>query len=127
MSDTTDNVWILGAYMTKFGRHTDKDLIDLASEAATGALTDAGVTIHDMGVLGAGSLFNAQAGDFGNSCAHSLAVRSDFRRFGDHRAVDMVNLTAFLTEQTHRVGKKPVGRRTFPAWIRRREMLSNIA
>jgi acetyl-CoA acetyltransferase len=62
MSDTTDNVWILGAYMTKFGRHTDKDLIDLASEAANGALTDAGVTIHDMGVLGAGSLFNAQAG-----------------------------------------------------------------
>ena len=57
-----DNVWILGAYMTKFGRHTDKDLIDLASEAANGALTDAGVTIHDMGVLGAGSLFNAQAG-----------------------------------------------------------------
>src|SRR2546421_71415 len=62
MSDTTDNVWILGAYMTKFGRHGDKDLIDLASEAATGALTDAGVTIHDMDVLGAGSLFNAQAG-----------------------------------------------------------------
>jgi acetyl-CoA acyltransferase len=62
MSDTTDNVWILGAYMTKFGRHTDKDLIDLASESAQGALDDAGVTIHDMGVLGAGSLFNAQAG-----------------------------------------------------------------
>jgi acetyl-CoA acyltransferase len=76
MSDTTDprpsgparsaeggdNVWILGTYMTKFGRHGDKDLIDLASEAANGALTDAGVTIHDMDVLGAGSLFNAQAG-----------------------------------------------------------------
>jgi acetyl-CoA acyltransferase len=67
MSDTNDsnrgdNVWILGTYMTKFGRHGDKDLIDLASEAATGALTDAGVTIHDMDVLGAGSLFNAQAG-----------------------------------------------------------------
>jgi len=62
MSDTTDNVWILGAYMTKFGRHTDKDLIDLASESGMGALDDAGVTIQDMGVLGAGSLFNAQAG-----------------------------------------------------------------
>ena len=60
--DNTDNVWILGTYMTKFGRHTDKDLIDLASESALGAMTDAGVTIHDMGVLGAGSLFNAQAG-----------------------------------------------------------------
>ena len=35
-----DNVWILGAYMTKFGRHNDKDLIDLASESALGAMKD---------------------------------------------------------------------------------------
>jgi len=62
MADTTDNVWVLGTYMTKFGRHTDKDLMDLASEAALGALKDGGVTIHDMDILGAGSLFNAQAG-----------------------------------------------------------------
>src|ERR1700682_1351337 len=60
--DNGDNVWILGAYMTKFGRHTDKDLIDLASEAALEAMKDGGVTIHDMDVLGCGSLFNAQAG-----------------------------------------------------------------
>src|SRR2546426_2697762 len=57
-----DNVWVLGTYMTKFGRHVDKDLIDLASESALGAMKDAGVTIHDMDVLGCGSLFNAQAG-----------------------------------------------------------------
>src|SRR6476620_3351671 len=57
-----DNVWILGTMMTKFGRHGDKDLIDLASEAALGALGDGEVTIHDMEVLGVGSLFNAQAG-----------------------------------------------------------------
>lgn len=56
------DVWILGTYMTKFGRHNDVDLIDLAAEAAIGALRDGGVTIHDMDVLGAGSLFNAQAG-----------------------------------------------------------------
>ena len=60
--DSTDNVWILGAYMTKFGRHTDKDLMDLASESALGAMKDADVTIHDMEVLGCGSLFNAMAG-----------------------------------------------------------------
>jgi acetyl-CoA acyltransferase len=60
--DNTDNVWILGAYMTKFGRHTDKDLVDLAAESTLGALGDAGVTIHDMDVIGAGSLFNAMAG-----------------------------------------------------------------
>src|SRR2546430_3460543 len=57
-----DNVWVLGTYMTKFGRHVDKDLIDLASESALGAMKDAGVTIHDMEVLGVGSLFNSQAG-----------------------------------------------------------------
>src|SRR5438445_5862042 len=57
-----DNVWVLGTYMRKVGRHVDKDLIDLASEAALGALSDGGVTIHDMGVLAAGSLFNSQAG-----------------------------------------------------------------
>jgi acetyl-CoA acyltransferase len=62
MADTTDNVWILGAHMTKFGRHDDKDLIDLASDAAMTALQDAGVTIQDMEVLGCGSLFNAMAG-----------------------------------------------------------------
>src|SRR5438552_4214450 len=57
-----DNVWVLGTYMTKFGRHVDKDWIDLASESALGAMKDGGVTIHDMDVLGCGSLFNAQAG-----------------------------------------------------------------
>ncbi|MGQ0825483.1 MAG: thiolase family protein [Actinomycetota bacterium] len=57
-----DNVWILGTYMTKFGRHGDVDLIDLAAESAQGALKDGGVTIHDMEILGAGSLFNAMAG-----------------------------------------------------------------
>jgi acetyl-CoA acyltransferase len=57
-----DNVWILGTNMTKFGRHGDKDLMDLASESAMGALRDGGVTIHDIDILAAGSLFNAQAG-----------------------------------------------------------------
>jgi acetyl-CoA acyltransferase len=57
-----DNVWVLGAHMTKFGRHDDKDVGDLAAIAALGALADGGVTIHDMDVLGAGSLFNAGAG-----------------------------------------------------------------
>ncbi|CAN5691841.1 lipid-transfer protein [soil metagenome] len=58
----SEDVWILGIHMTKFGKHTDRDLIDLASEAATGALTDAGVTIQDIGVLAAGNLMQAAAG-----------------------------------------------------------------
>jgi acetyl-CoA acetyltransferase len=51
-----ENAWILGINMTKFGKHPDKDTVDLASEAAIGALADAGVTMKEMGVLGAGNL-----------------------------------------------------------------------
>jgi acetyl-CoA acetyltransferase len=51
-----ENVWILGIEMTKFGRHKDKDTLDLGAEAAIGALRDAGVTIRDIGVIGAGNL-----------------------------------------------------------------------
>jgi acetyl-CoA acetyltransferase len=57
-----DNVWILGIRMTKFGKHPDRDVVDLASEAAMGALADAGVTMREMGVLAAGNLMNASAG-----------------------------------------------------------------
>jgi acetyl-CoA acetyltransferase len=52
----SEDVWILGIHMTKFGKHPDKDTLDLASEAALAALKDGGVTIHDMGVLAAGNL-----------------------------------------------------------------------
>ncbi len=58
----SDDIWILGIIMTKFGKHLDKDTIDLASEAAMGALNDAGVTMKDIGVLAAGNLMAAGAG-----------------------------------------------------------------
>jgi acetyl-CoA acetyltransferase len=54
-----ENVWILGIHMTKFGKHKDKDLLDLGAEAAIGALQDAGVTIADIDVIGAGNLMGA--------------------------------------------------------------------
>ncbi|WP_334141457.1 thiolase family protein [Rhabdothermincola sp.] len=56
-----DDIWILGINMTKFGKHPDKDVIDLAAEAALGALADAGVTMRDMGVLAAGNLMSMGA------------------------------------------------------------------
>jgi acetyl-CoA acyltransferase len=56
-----DDVWILGITMTKFGKHPDKDTMDLASEAARGALADGGVTMKDIGVLAAGNLMAANA------------------------------------------------------------------
>jgi acetyl-CoA acyltransferase len=62
MSSNGDNVWVLGASMTKFGRYPDKDVVDLASDAALDALDDGSVTIHDMDVLGAGSMFEAMSG-----------------------------------------------------------------
>ena len=57
----SDDIWILGIKMTKFGKHTDLDVVDLGAEAALGALKDGGVTIHDMGILAAGNLMGAAA------------------------------------------------------------------
>src|SRR5581483_6432870 len=55
-------IWILGIHMTKFGKHLEKDLVDLASESALGALTDAGVTIQDVDVIAAGNVTGGPAG-----------------------------------------------------------------
>ena len=58
----SDDLWILGIHMTKFGKHLDKDLVDLAAEAVTGALADGGVTMAEMEVVAAGCLMAANAG-----------------------------------------------------------------
>jgi acetyl-CoA acyltransferase len=60
--ESGDNVWIIGASMTKFGRYPDKDLIDLGAEATMAALDDAGMTMTDMEVMGAGNLMEAASG-----------------------------------------------------------------
>ena len=52
----SDDIWILGIKMTKFGKHPDKDTVDLAAEAAIAALADGGVSMKDIGVLAAGCL-----------------------------------------------------------------------
>ena len=51
-----DEVWILGINMTKFGKHPERDIVDLGAEAIQAALKDAGVTMADIGVLAAGNL-----------------------------------------------------------------------
>ncbi len=58
----SEDIYILGITMTKFGKHPDKDVVDLGAEAAMAALADAGVTMADMGILAAGNLMNASAG-----------------------------------------------------------------
>lgn len=54
-----ENVWIFGIHMIKFGKHKDKDTLDLGAEAEFGALDDAGVTMPGIGVLGAGNLLGS--------------------------------------------------------------------
>ncbi len=56
------DVWILGICMTKFGKRPDKDTVDLAAEAALGALRDASVTMQDVQVLAAGNLLGSGLG-----------------------------------------------------------------
>src|SRR2546423_15429321 len=58
----SDDIWILGIHMTKFGKYPDRDTVDLAAEAAMAALADGGVTMKDMGVLAAGNLMAASGG-----------------------------------------------------------------
>ncbi len=58
----SNDVWILGIHMTKFGKHTGRDEVDLGAEATLAALADAGVTMKDIGVLAAGNLMNAASG-----------------------------------------------------------------
>ncbi|MFZ4517734.1 MAG: thiolase family protein [Microthrixaceae bacterium] len=53
----SDDVWIIGAAMTPIRRHLDRDALDLAAEAALGALDDASASIQDMGVLAVGTQF----------------------------------------------------------------------
>jgi acetyl-CoA acetyltransferase len=57
----SEDAWILGIKMTKFGKHKDKDVLDLASEATLAALEDGGVTMKDVGILAAGNLMGASA------------------------------------------------------------------
>ena len=60
----SDDIWILGITMTKFGKRPDDDVVDLAAEAALGALAGhaaAGMSRKDLKELGEG-LDSGQAG-----------------------------------------------------------------
>jgi acetyl-CoA acetyltransferase len=52
----SEDVFILGIRMTKFGKHKELDTVDLATEATLAALADGGVTMKDMNVIAAGNL-----------------------------------------------------------------------
>jgi acetyl-CoA acyltransferase len=59
---SSDDIYILGITMTKFGKHPDKDVVDLGAEAAMAALADAGVTMADMGIMAYGNLVGQSFG-----------------------------------------------------------------
>jgi acetyl-CoA acetyltransferase len=52
----SDDLWILGIHMTKFGKHPALDAVDLAVEAASTALADGGLNMRDVDVLAGGNL-----------------------------------------------------------------------
>jgi len=52
----SNDVYILGIRMTKFGKHKTLDTVDLATEATLAALEDGGVTMKDMNIIAAGNL-----------------------------------------------------------------------
>jgi acetyl-CoA acyltransferase len=52
----SEDVFILGIRMTKFGKHKELDTVDLATEATLAALKDGGVTMKDMNIIAAGNL-----------------------------------------------------------------------
>jgi acetyl-CoA acetyltransferase len=54
------DVYVLGVGMIKFGRYADRDVHELAAEAALAALHDAGMTIDDIDLLASGNLLQAQ-------------------------------------------------------------------
>jgi acetyl-CoA acyltransferase len=57
----SDNVWIIGTSMTKFGRFPDQDLLDLASAATLDAIADSGQSMADVGLLALGNVYEANS------------------------------------------------------------------
>ncbi len=55
-------IWVVGADMTRFTRYDDADVATLGGTAARGALSDAGVTLHEMQFVAVGNVFEALTG-----------------------------------------------------------------
>jgi acetyl-CoA acetyltransferase len=57
----SDDVYVIGVDMIKFGRFPDRSVPELGAEAALMALDDAGLTIKDMQALYCGNLYQSSA------------------------------------------------------------------
>ena len=58
----SEDVYIVGIEMTKFGRRPDRSPQQIGAEAVLGALDDAGVTIHDIQAVYSGSNYTTMIG-----------------------------------------------------------------
>ncbi|MGE0877175.1 MAG: thiolase family protein [Acidimicrobiia bacterium] len=58
----SEAVWVIGASMLPVRRYPDKDVIDLASEAALAALADSGTTMKQQQMLASGCLMGGAIG-----------------------------------------------------------------
>ncbi|MXP24191.1 thiolase family protein [Gordonia sp. HNM0687] len=58
---SSGDIWIIGASMSPFGRFPDRDLIDLAADAALDALGDAAISIADVNILAMGNVYEANS------------------------------------------------------------------
>jgi acetyl-CoA acetyltransferase len=57
----SENVYVIGTGMTRFGRYPDRTVPQLGAEACHLALDDCGLTIHDIQALYSGNLLQASA------------------------------------------------------------------
>lgn len=57
----SDDIWIIGTSMTKFGRFADQDLLDLAATASMDALADSGQAMNAVGLLALGNVYEANS------------------------------------------------------------------
>ncbi|MBW8860411.1 MAG: thiolase family protein, partial [Caulobacter sp.] len=55
----SENIYILGIDMLKFGKYPDRTFAQLGGEAALLALDDAGLGVHDVQAMYCGSVFGA--------------------------------------------------------------------
>ncbi|WP_040840975.1 thiolase family protein [Nocardia brevicatena] len=57
----SENVWIIGTSMTRFGRFPEQDLLDLAATATLDTLADADLTMAEIGLLALGNVYEANS------------------------------------------------------------------
>ena len=69
----SDDVWILGIHMTKFGKHPTRTLSTWPPRPCSARSATAASTMKDMGVIGAGSLLGG--GEASGRCCKSSSAR----------------------------------------------------